>query len=257
MELAVPPLSAPAPSSGLAPLTPAQRARQLTVAETPPPRPAPPPQPRNLVGDRNASWLWRCAVPPGGARARWAIRHLAVLMGSGAWETIQFPSGRSVWTTELSRWLICQTMRISMGRPYSSVTRWAVCTDSAVGEPFLRRWKPCGARASTPVRGERSKPQPLPRKRPMREIKPRPRKRPRAGLAPSPPASIKKARVERLKAAMAATGASTSSSSSSSTHLDTSRLAQHGVASHAGYALPVPSPDRRFSVAHGHTLGSI
>ena len=57
MESAVPTPSAPAPSTGPAPLTPAQRTRQLTVtelraAETPPPmppRPAPPPQPRKLI----------------------------------------------------------------------------------------------------------------------------------------------------------------------------------------------------------------
>ena len=57
MELAAPPPSDPAPSSGPPPLTPAQRASQLTVAElrtaeTRPPsprRPVPPPQPRILV----------------------------------------------------------------------------------------------------------------------------------------------------------------------------------------------------------------
>ena len=45
--------------------------------------------------------------------------------------------------TELSAWLICRMMRmqLSVGLPYSSVRRWAVCIDSAVGEPFLSTWK--------------------------------------------------------------------------------------------------------------------
>ena len=61
--------------------------------------------------------------------------------------------------TELSAWLICP-MQISMGLPYSSVT-WAVCIDSADGKPFLSTWKGyLGAAASTPVRGERSRPWP-------------------------------------------------------------------------------------------------
>ena len=52
--------------------------------------------------------------------------------------------------TELSAWLTCRMMRmqLSMVLPYSSVTRWVVYIDSAVGEP------------STPVRGERSRPWP-------------------------------------------------------------------------------------------------
>ena len=45
--------------------------------------------------------------------------------------------------TELSAWLTYKItrMQLSMGLPYSNVTRWAMCIDSAVGEPFLSTWK--------------------------------------------------------------------------------------------------------------------
>ena len=142
--------------------------------------------------------------------------------------------------TELSAWPTCKMMRmqLSTSLPYSSLTRWAVSIDSAACEPFLSIWKNflVGLLCQHQSVASAADPGP-PQKRPKWEIKRRPRKRPKEGLVPPPPASTKKARIERLRAAMTAAvaaGANPSSSFSSST--DTSRPAQYGVASYAGSA---------------------
>ena len=120
MELAAPPPSAPAPSSGPAPLTPAQRARQLTVAELraaetrppSPPRPAPPPQPRNLVERQKRSvalvlhkWIkqhrFLKAVPVAQGHPSSYPVVLLFLWEVESWETTPFSSGRPVWTPVL------------------------------------------------------------------------------------------------------------------------------------------------------------
>ena len=65
-----------------------------------------------------------------------------------------------------------------MGLPYSSVRRWAVCIDSAVGEPFLSTWKDY---LEELVRQHQAQPATE-----AAEAVWRSRKRPREGLAPSP-----------------------------------------------------------------------
>ena len=92
--------------------------------------------------------------------------------------------------TELSAWLTCRMMRmqLSMGLPCSSVTRWAVCIDSVVGEPFLSTWKYQLVELVCQHQSVASAADPgPPRKRPKLEIKSRPRKLPREGLAPPSP----------------------------------------------------------------------
>ena len=98
----------------------------------------------------------------------------------------------SDWT-QLSEWLTCRMMhmQLSMGLPYSSVTRWAVCIDSAVGEPFLSTSKDYLVELVCQHQSVASAADlgPL-RKRPKRQIKPRPasaracpRKRPGEGMS--------------------------------------------------------------------------
>ena len=96
---------------------------------------------------------------------------------------------KSAWAvsvdTELSAGLTCRMMRmqLSLGLPYSSVTRWAVYIDS-LPSSFRAVWKDYLVEL---VRQHQSVVRPWPQKRPKREIKPRPRQRPREGLAPPPP----------------------------------------------------------------------
>ena len=99
---------------------------------------------------------------------------VVVLMGSGSWETIPFLSGRPDWAPVLFRQGV-QGCRVSGHRAvcmanllndahaniYGSSIQQRYTLDSADGEPFLSTWKGyIGAGASTPVRGERSRPWP-------------------------------------------------------------------------------------------------
>ena len=122
---------------------------------------------------------------------------------------------------ELRAWLTFKKMHFPLcpGLPPGVGIRWAVCIDSAVGEPFVGLWK---AHLLTLVRkrheasfGKAAGPP----KRQKREVQPRGNKRKREGALIPPPLHTKQARVERLTAALAAQavgGSSHSASSSSS-----------------------------------------
>ena len=135
-------------------------------------------------------------------------------MGSGSWETIPFSSGGSNWAPVLFHQGI-EGCRVSGHRAVCMADlqndAHATIYGSSIQQHYtlgavhrLSGWRavfehlqrlPCGAGASTPVRGERSRPWPATEVTKAGDQTASPRE-PEGGLV-TPPASTKKARIER------------------------------------------------------------
>ena len=110
--------------------------------------------------------------------------------------------------TELSQWMVSDYIHCTLGIavPWSWHRKWSVRIDSAVGEPFLSTWKAhllsLAVRPhSAPVDPDDTAP-PAKKQRVQRGTKRKPTD------APPPPSGSKRARLERLQAAIAAVAAS-------------------------------------------------